>query len=98
MSADDHPLNYLVFDTVKIFSGEILARSQSHRSQAKPKKKNGFGHLIREKRLLRGLNQKELAYRLNIKVAILRSIEKGQFNPSSLLISNIEKTLTNSET
>jgi ribosome-binding protein aMBF1 (putative translation factor) len=93
MLADEHPLNYMVFDTVKIFPGEILARSQSHRNMAKPAKRNGFGPLIREKRLLCGLNQKELANKLNVKVAIVRSIEKGQFNPSSRLISSIEKAL-----
>ena len=52
-----------------------------------------FGEQVRKKRRLAGLSQEELAEKLNIHRTYMSFIERGQRNPSLLMIFKISRAL-----
>jgi len=52
-----------------------------------------FGEQVKKKRYLAGLSQEELAEKLNIHRTYMSFIERGQRNPSLLMIFKISRAL-----
>lgn len=87
-------------ETSSKVSGEQRARSDKNRQldnadDAAPITIVGidFGRSLLQARNAKGLKQKDLASRLNIKPAIIQEYEQGKAQPDGSLISRIERIL-----
>jgi len=87
-------------ETTDKVSGEQRAQSDKNRrlddaADAAPIATVGvdFGRSLLQARNAKGIKQKDLASRLNIKPAIIQEYEQGKAQPNGSLISRIERVL-----